>query len=94
MYIELLFAAQPTWIDICLICCGTICAAGAGVPFPLMGVLFGQLIDSFNGATCAADSQAAVVDPFQYEAAINDKVIKTVWIGVIALVLIYGHLTC
>ncbi|THX66400.1 P-loop containing nucleoside triphosphate hydrolase protein [Aureobasidium pullulans] len=94
VYIELLFAAQPTWIDICLICCGTICAAGAGVPFPLMGVLFGQLIDSFNGATCAADSQAAVVDPFQYEAAINDKVIKTVWIGVIALVLIYGHLTC
>ncbi|KAI5262318.1 P-loop containing nucleoside triphosphate hydrolase protein [Aureobasidium subglaciale] len=94
VYIELLFAAQPTWIDICLIICGTVCAAGAGVPFPLMGVLFGQLIDNFNGATCAADSRAAAVDPFEYEAAINDKVIKTVWIGVIALVLIYGHLTC
>ncbi|KAI5194684.1 P-loop containing nucleoside triphosphate hydrolase protein [Aureobasidium subglaciale] len=94
VYIELLFAAQPTCIDVCLIICGTICAAGAGVPFPLMGVLFGQLIDNFNGATCAADSDAAALDPFKYEAAINDKVIKTVWIGVIALVLIYGHLTC
>ncbi|KAF5006621.1 hypothetical protein FDECE_7016 [Fusarium decemcellulare] len=93
VYIELLFSAQPTWVDIGLIITGTLCACAAGVPFPLMGVLFGQLIDNFNGATCAADGDSAV-DPFEYENAINDKVIKTAWIGAIALVLIYGHLTC
>ncbi|KAH7196885.1 P-loop containing nucleoside triphosphate hydrolase protein [Fusarium flagelliforme] len=98
-YLELLFAAGPTWVDYCLIALGTLCAVGAGVPFPLMGVLFGQLIDNFNGATCAADgsnsgSSEAASDPLDYENAINDKVIKTAWIGAIALVLIYGHLTC
>ncbi|RGP67283.1 hypothetical protein FLONG3_8574 [Fusarium longipes] len=98
-YLELLFAAGPTWVDYALIALGTLCAVGAGVPFPLMGVLFGQLIDNFNGATCAADGSSsgaseAASDPLQYENAINDKVIKTAWIGAIALVLIYGHLTC
>ncbi|KAK7427299.1 hypothetical protein QQZ08_006236 [Neonectria magnoliae] len=93
IYFKLLFAAQPTWIDIVLIIAGTLFAAGAGVPFPLMGVLFGQLIDNFNGATCAAEGDIDV-DPFAYESAINDKVIKTAWIGAISLVLIYGHLTC
>ncbi|KAM0305593.1 hypothetical protein ACHAPM_001976 [Fusarium culmorum] len=98
-YLELLFAAGPTWVDYALIALGTLCAVGAGVPFPLMGVLFGQLIDNFNGATCAADgsnsgANEAASDPLQYENAINDKVIKTAWIGAIALVLIYGHLTC
>ncbi|KAH7008987.1 P-loop containing nucleoside triphosphate hydrolase protein [Ilyonectria destructans] len=91
-YFQLLFAAQPTWVDIGLIVVGTLSAAGAGVPFPLMGVLFGQLIDNFNSATCAADTPN--IDPFQYEKSINDKVITTAWIGAIALVLIYCHLTC
>ncbi|KAI1031273.1 hypothetical protein LB504_000902 [Fusarium proliferatum] len=99
IYLELLFAAGPTWVDYFLIALGTLCAVGAGVPFPLMGVLFGQLIDNFNGATCAADGSGsgasdAASDPLDYENAINDKVIKTAWIGAIALVLIYGHLTC
>ncbi|KAM0342726.1 hypothetical protein ACHAPU_009218 [Fusarium lateritium] len=98
-YLELLFAAGPTWVDYMLIALGTLCAVGAGVPFPLMGVLFGQLIDNFNGATCAADGSSSGAsesdsDPLDYESAINDKVIKTAWIGAIALVLIYGHLTC
>ncbi|KAL2061284.1 hypothetical protein VTL71DRAFT_7557 [Oculimacula yallundae] len=92
-YFELLFAAQPTWVDIALIICGTFSAIGAGIPFPLMGVLFGQLIDNFNSATCAAGA-AATADPFQYEKTINDKVIKTAWIGAISLTLIYSHLTC
>ncbi|KAM3536199.1 hypothetical protein MY4038_000665 [Beauveria bassiana] len=93
VYFRLLFAAQPSVVDYALIVVGTICAAGAGVPFPLMGVLFGQLVDNFNSATCAAQDGPGQ-DPFRYESAINDKVIKTAWIGAIALVLIYCHLTC
>lgn len=93
IYFQLLFAADPTILDYALIVAGTVCAAAAGVPFPLMGVLFGQLVDDFNSATCAAQAGPGL-DPFRYEAAINDKVIKTAWIGAIALVLIYCHLTC
>ncbi|KAK7214136.1 hypothetical protein V2G26_021314 [Clonostachys chloroleuca] len=95
IFFRLLFAAQPTWIDYFLIVFGTLCAAGAGVPFPLMGVLFGQLVDDFNGATCAADENTAQGggDAFQFESAINAKVIKTAWIGAIAFALIYFYLT-
>ena len=93
VWFELLFAAQPTWVDYLLIIAGTLFAAAAGVPFPLLGVIFGQLVDNFNGATCASEG-VTTVDPFQYESAINDKVIQTAYIGAVALVLIYGHLTC
>ncbi|UNI13377.1 hypothetical protein JDV02_000126 [Purpureocillium takamizusanense] len=91
-FFRLLFAAEPTWVDIALIIFGTICAVGAGVPFPLIGVLFGQLVDNFNSATCAAENGSGQ-DPFRYESSINDKVIKTAWIGAIAFVLIYCYLT-
>lgn len=89
-FFRLLFATNPTWIDILLIISGTIFAAAAGVPFPLMGIIFGQLVDDMNGATCAAqqDDQG---DPFRFEGSINDKVIKTAYIGAIALVLIYSY---
>lgn len=86
-----LTAASPTWMDYSLLAGGFLFAAGAGVPFPLMGVLFGELIDDFNSATCAA---AEDVDAFAYQESINEKVIQTAWIGAISLVLIYGHLTC
>ncbi|QDS74376.1 hypothetical protein FKW77_005136 [Venturia effusa] len=91
LWFKLLLSVQPTWVDYLLIATGTVCAAGAGVPFPLMGVLFGQIIDNFNSATCAVDTAA---DPFQYESSINAKVIQTAYIGAIAFALIYGHLTC
>uniref|UniRef100_A0A8H7K695 Uncharacterized protein n=1 Tax=Bionectria ochroleuca TaxID=29856 RepID=A0A8H7K695_BIOOC len=83
IFFRLLFAAQPTWIDYFLIVFGTLCAAGAG------------LVDDFNGATCAADENTAQGggDAFQFESAINAKVIKTAWIGAIAFALIYFYLT-
>lgn len=92
---KLLFAANPTWVDVFLVIFGSLTAAAAGVPFPLMGVLFGQLVDDFNGATCASDEGTAGADedPFRYESSINAKVVQTAWIGAIAFVLIYAHLT-
>ncbi|TEA19682.1 ABC transporter 1 [Colletotrichum sidae] len=89
VYFRLLFAADPTWLDIFLVIFGTVTAIGAGVPFPLMGVLFGQLVDNMNSATCAVNGNT---DAFAYEAAINDKVTKTVYVGIAALVLIYAYI--
>ncbi|GKT40535.1 ABC transporter 1 [Colletotrichum spaethianum] len=91
IYFRLLFAANPTWFDYLLIIFGTITAIGAGVPFPLMGIIFGQLVDDMNDATCAADG-ITNVDAFAYESAINQKVIQTVYVGAIALVLIYSYI--
>ncbi|KAK1994183.1 ABC transporter [Colletotrichum falcatum] len=87
----LLFAANPTWLDYVLVVFGTLTAIGAGVPFPLMGVIFGQLVDSMNDATCAAEG-ISNVDAFAYESAINQKVIQMAYVGAIALVLIYSYI--
>ncbi|KZL83081.1 abc transporter [Colletotrichum incanum] len=91
IYFRLLFAANPTWFDYVLVIFGTITAIGAGVPFPLMGIIFGQLVDNMNDATCAADGNTNV-DAFAYESAINQKVIQTAYVGAIALVLIYSYI--
>ncbi|KAK4228120.1 putative multidrug resistance protein [Podospora fimiseda] len=91
-YFRIFAAANPTWIDICLLITGTISAAAAGIPFPLMGIIFGELVDNLNDATCAADGTITPnvnPDPFVYESAINDKVLKLVYIAIAALVLIY-----
>ncbi|WYZ42448.1 hypothetical protein EsH8_VI_000147 [Colletotrichum jinshuiense] len=89
IYFQLLFAADPTWLDYILIIFGTITAIAAGVPFPLMGIIFGELVDNMNAATCAAEDN---VDAFAYESAINQKVIQTTYVGAIALVLIYSYI--
>ncbi|KAK3983960.1 putative multidrug resistance protein [Cladorrhinum sp. PSN332] len=93
-YFRIFAAADPTWIDICLLITGTISAAAAGIPFPLMGIIFGELVDNLNDATCAADGTITPnvsPDPFAYESSINDKVLKLVYIAIAALVLIYVY---
>ncbi|GKT86643.1 ABC multidrug transporter [Colletotrichum tofieldiae] len=88
-FFQLLFYANPTWIDVTLFVVGSITAAAAGVPFPLMGILFGQLIDDMNGATCAE----GVGDADAYQAAVNDKVLKLVYISIGSFALIYCYTT-
>ncbi|KAL2756617.1 hypothetical protein ACRALDRAFT_1080798 [Sodiomyces alcalophilus JCM 7366] len=91
IFFRLLFAAQPTWLDVTLIVLGTICAIAAGTPFPLMAILFGQLVDDLNDATCAAGGSTDV-DPFSYQSSINDKVLQMVYIAIAAFVLIYAYI--
>ncbi|OLN95357.1 Leptomycin B resistance protein pmd1-like protein 4 [Colletotrichum chlorophyti] len=88
-FFHLLFYAGPTWIDITLFVVGSITAVAAGVPFPLMGILFGQLIDDMNGATCSS----GIGDADAYQAAVNDKVLKLVYISLGSFVLIYCYTT-
>ncbi|PNY26005.1 Leptomycin B resistance protein [Tolypocladium capitatum] len=51
-YLRLLFYADPTRFDILLLVVGTLSAAASGVPFPVMGIIFGQLLDDLNDASC------------------------------------------
>lgn len=93
-YLRIFASADPTWIDLCLLITGSIAAAAAGIPFPLMGIIFGELVDNMNDATCAADgtvSSNVGADPFAYEHSINDKVLKLVYIAIAALVCIYVY---
>lgn len=90
-FLSLFVYAGPTWIDYVLLGVGLLAAASAGVPFPLMGILFGQLVDDLNGATCSAE---ASVNADDYQAAINDKVLILVYIAIASFVFIYVYIIC
>ncbi|KAK6364739.1 hypothetical protein LTS17_011844 [Exophiala oligosperma] len=90
-YFRLLAYAAATWTDICLMAVGTTCAIAAGVPYPLMAVLFGELVNDLNGASCEVEiSGNALV----YEDAINDRVLKLVYIAIAAFALTFTHIIC
>ncbi|KAL8681982.1 MAG: hypothetical protein Q9186_001924 [Xanthomendoza sp. 1 TL-2023] len=50
----------------------------AGVPFPLLGVLFGELVDELNTASCAKSRDQ---DAGDLQASVNTKVILIVLFG-------------
>jgi ATP-binding cassette subfamily B (MDR/TAP) protein 1 len=72
---------------------GIAAAIGAGVPFPLLGILFGQLVDSLNSATCSDDSMTTTGtgDP---QAEVNAKVLLVVYLTIAYFVLIYIYIVC
>lgn len=70
---------------------GSICAAAAGVPFPLMAIIFGELVNDINGASCVAGQMEYAKS---FESRINDKVVQLVYIAGAALVLIFIYVVC
>lgn len=70
---------------------GILCAIASGVPFPLIGIVFGQLLDNFNSVTCS-DSTSSSEDS-EYQGSINSKILLIVYLAIAQFVLIYAHLT-
>ncbi|KAI1313495.1 multidrug/pheromone exporter, ABC superfamily [Xylaria venustula] len=93
-YFHLLNYAEPTPLDYTLLIVGTISSIGAGIPFPILGILFGQLVDDLNGATCATEGATGSQSPEEYQAAINQKVILVVVAAVVQFALIYIYGVC
>ncbi|KAJ4127241.1 hypothetical protein NW768_008869 [Fusarium equiseti] len=91
-YFQLLFYANPTWIDILLLILGTLTACAAGAPFPLMGIIFGQLVNDLNTASCDNGEIASQYSPKELQDSINKKVAMITWIGVISFALIYTYI--
>lgn len=90
-YPKLLLAGNPSKIEIGTVVLGTICSIASGVPFPLIGILFGQLLDDFNAATCdTPDTTTGSSD----QSDINGKILIIVYLAIAQFVLIYGHLSC
>lgn len=90
-FIRLLFYADPTWLDKLFVCVGCIAAIAAGVPFPLIGIVFGQLVDEINTATCSVQSGASTTGE---EASITPKILLLVYIAIAQFVCLYTHLVC
>ncbi|KAI8935548.1 hypothetical protein NX059_008118 [Plenodomus lindquistii] len=89
-FIQLLFYADPTWLDKLLIFVGVIAAIAAGVPFPLIGIVFGQLVDEINDANCSNEAGTGTGDM----DSITPKILLMVYIAIGSFACIYTHLVC
>ncbi|KAF3480052.1 ABC multidrug transporter SitT [Arthroderma uncinatum] len=81
---------KPAKTDIALIIIGTISGIGAGIPFPLLGILFGELVDDLNSSTCTT----APPPPGGYQAAITTKVLQVIYVSILNFVCMYIHTGC
>ena len=84
--------------DALLLLVGTLAAIASGVPLPLIGILFGQLIDSFNGISCSASgtatSPAQQTTPNQFMSSVNDKVKLVAIVAAANFAFIWIYTTC
>ena len=90
-YFDLLFHTSPSKLDLLLLAAGVVAACAAGIPFPLLGILFGQLVDDLNSSSCGASQQA---DKSKLEKSIQTKVLFMIYISIANFVAIYVHAGC
>lgn len=91
-YLDLLLRSQPSRTDLLLIISGFIAAIGAGIPFPLLGILFGQLVDDLNSSSCESGDDTG--DPDQFQANVRTKVLQVIYVSIANFVLLYIHTGC
>ncbi|KAF2102364.1 ABC multidrug transporter SitT [Rhizodiscina lignyota] len=91
-YSSMLLAGNPSKVDLATLLIGILCAIVSGIPFPLIGILFGQLLNDFNAATC--DSSDASGSGNQYQDYANDKILVILYLAIAQFVTIYAHLSC
>ena len=70
---------------------GTLAAIAAGIPFPLLGVLFGKLVDELNTGACASSRNQSVPS---LQASVNAKVLLILYITIANFFAIYIHTGC
>ncbi|KAL2158817.1 hypothetical protein VTH06DRAFT_4009 [Thermothelomyces fergusii] len=97
-YGRLLLAGDPSKGDLCMLAAAVLCAIASGVPFPLIGIFFGQLLNDFNEVTCAEEATQGGTVPAaaasSYQSSVNDKILMIVYLAIAQFVTIYAHLTC
>ncbi|KAK6373542.1 hypothetical protein LTS17_008034 [Exophiala oligosperma] len=92
-YFAIFVQAQPSPLDLLLLVTGVISAIASGIPFPLLGIIFGQLLDDFNDQICAADdAQASATSTQHYQSAVDDKVLYVVYLAIAQFGFMYIHL--
>ncbi|KAJ0422259.1 P-loop containing nucleoside triphosphate hydrolase protein [Aspergillus carlsbadensis] len=89
-FVRLLVYANPSPKELFFLFGGLLSAIASGVPFPVMAIVFGQLVDDMNSSTC----NATPANADEYQAGINDKVLQIVYIGIAYFVLIYLYVFC
>ncbi|CAG8947886.1 unnamed protein product [Penicillium salamii] len=91
-YPRLLVAAEPSRLELGTLFVGLASSIASGVPFPIIGIIFGQLLDDFNAVTCSESSGSG--SDSDEQGGINSKILLIVYLGIAQFVLIYIHLLC
>ncbi|EAQ85460.1 hypothetical protein CHGG_09474 [Chaetomium globosum CBS 148.51] len=97
-YGRLLLSGNPSRTDLCTLLAAILCAIASGVPFPLIGIFFGQLLNDFNEVTCLEPTtNSEALSPSAaatYQSGVNSKILMIVYLAIAQFVTIYAHLTC
>lgn len=92
---RLLLAGNPSKKDLGMLLAGIVCAIASGVPFPIIGIVFGQLLNDFNSVTCSeSEGTATTESDGSAQSSINGEILLIFYLAIAQFVLIYGHLTC
>lgn len=91
-YPRLILAGDPSKVDIGMLLSGIVCAIASGVPFPLIGIIFGQLLNDFNAATCVESEASGSASDLQ--SGINSKILIIFYLAIAQFVTIGAHLFC
>lgn len=89
-YTRLLFSLDYTTTDVLLIVCGFFFAIAAGIPFPLLGIVFGELVNDLNTATCSSSPSASS----EVSDAVRQKVLYVIYITIANFCFLYIHCSC
>lgn len=89
-YIRLLFSLDYTKTDVFLILTGFFFSIAAGIPFPLLGIVFGELINDLNSSTCSSSESANA----NVSDGVQQKVLYVIYITIANFCFIYIHCSC
>ncbi|KAJ6013553.1 hypothetical protein N7540_008144 [Penicillium herquei] len=89
-YARLLFSLDYTSTDVFLIVTGLFFSIASGLPFPLLGIVFGDLINELNTTTCTAASN----ETSDATSAVRQKVLYVVYITIANFCFLYIHCSC
>lgn len=96
-YISLILSSNPSPSDIGTLIVAIVSSIASGVPFPIIGIFFGQLLNDFNEVTCVEETTSApptADEAAAYQSGINDKVLMIFYLAIAQFVTIYAHLFC
>ncbi|KAJ5678031.1 leptomycin B resistance protein pmd1 [Penicillium maclennaniae] len=93
-YPRLLLAANPKKADYLMLICGIASSIASGVPFPIIAIIFGQLINNFNAVSCNESSEDSSSSDASYQNSINHEILLIFYLAIAQFVLFYIHLTC
>jgi ABC-type multidrug transport system fused ATPase/permease subunit len=90
-YPRLLLAGNPSKADLAMLLVAILSAIASGVPFPIIGIFFGELLNDFNEVECNLSARSSSESE---SSSINSSILMIVYLAIAQFVLVYVHLLC